>query len=121
MESKKQLRIWTRHKNKLIKGKKCANCEKSAETMHHPKPRSDYISFEEYLNERNLTPVCHWCHHTVFHGRNPYHMRWSRCHFRSNEEIRILPEYKQKQIIYKDFYNKCELKQGCLAVPIAMV
>jgi len=115
---KRELQIWTKHKNKLIKGKKCDSCGKQAETMHHPKPRGEYASFEEYLNETNLTPVCHWCHYTVYHKGNPYHMLWRKCKYRGNIEIRSLPEYRQKKIIYKDFCQQCSDKKECLAIPI---
>lgn len=115
---RKELALWTKRKNELIKGKTCVNCGKPANTMHHPKLRKEYGSSEEYLNEPNLMPVCNWCHYTVFHGGNPYHMRWKYCQYRGNREIRVLPEYRQKQVIFKNFCNQCQKKDKCLAVPI---
>ncbi|UCE38728.1 MAG: hypothetical protein JSW00_05730 [Thermoplasmata archaeon] len=119
-QRRKELQIWVRHKNKLIKGKKCVKCGKQADTMHHPKLRRKYDSFDEYLNEPDLKPVCHWCHHIVIHGQTPYHMLWRSCKFRNNEEIVQLPEYRQKKIIYKEYCDKCPEKKKCLAVKIGI-
>lgn len=115
---KRQLDSWVRKKNKLIVGKNCIVCGKPAQTMHHPKPRREYLTYEEYLNEPNLSPVCHHCHMIVIHKQKPFHMLWSKCAYR--KKFAYLPEYKQKEKIYSGYCNRCEQKDGCFAIKIGV-
>jgi len=60
---------WRKFKKTILKeDTKCALCNLKAETLHHPKPNSEYDSFDDYLNESELKPICHLCHYFFYHA-----------------------------------------------------
>ena len=120
----KQLYAFKKLKKELLTSKtKCALCGLVAETLHHSKPRSEYESYQDYLEEKDLTPVCHLCHYFF------YHANWGDliqvCPFCTSSKF-----YKIKDLSYtsykcrrcrKDFYQlEWYLPNKSKAIPIGV-